>query len=255
MSKKVVYKDSDWWEYQLRVVKAAGEECHCLEEVGFLICELEIAPGQRILDLGCGSGRHIRLLADRCWDCYFTGLDISPLLIEHSKSLTAGSNNETYAEGNMLHVGSYTEKYNAVLMLGATFGLLSHENNEQVLWNVHRALKPGGKLVLQQHDPGHYICKVGTGKLYRAVMPEGTYTVRAGYSSILRQGIGVFQLETTDTIYKRQYPETFMLYTLKEIKKMLIAVGLTPLTAYGNIYLEAYEPGASTEMIIVAQKE
>lgn len=45
-------------------------------EVDFLLEELQLLPGARILDIGCGTGRHAIELARR--DFIVTGVDISP---------------------------------------------------------------------------------------------------------------------------------------------------------------------------------
>src|SRR5579864_6822389 len=45
------------------------------QEVGFLMDELGLRPGMRVLDVGCGPGRHARALAARGIEV--VGLDVS----------------------------------------------------------------------------------------------------------------------------------------------------------------------------------
>src|SRR5579864_9467395 len=45
------------------------------QEVAFLVDELGLQPGRRVLDVGCGPGRHARALAARGVDV--VGLDVS----------------------------------------------------------------------------------------------------------------------------------------------------------------------------------
>src|SRR4051794_41887412 len=46
------------------------------QEVEYLVGALGLEPGQRVLDVGCGPGRHSLALARRGF--YVVGLDLSP---------------------------------------------------------------------------------------------------------------------------------------------------------------------------------
>src|ERR1700761_2152331 len=50
---------------------------------------LNVAPGTRVLDVGCGVGRWSRLLAAR--GAFVTGVDLSPTMIEQSTQRTAAA--------------------------------------------------------------------------------------------------------------------------------------------------------------------
>jgi ubiquinone/menaquinone biosynthesis C-methylase UbiE len=53
------------------------------EEVEFLIEHLGLGAGQRVLDIGCGTGRHsVRLAA---YGCEVTGVDISEGMLAQAK--------------------------------------------------------------------------------------------------------------------------------------------------------------------------
>ena len=60
------------------------------QEVDFLINELELVAGMRVLDVGCGPGRHAIELAKR--GIMVTGVDISERFIQvaHDTAVTAG---------------------------------------------------------------------------------------------------------------------------------------------------------------------
>ncbi|ETP68968.1 methyltransferase type 12 [Planococcus glaciei CHR43] len=46
-----------------------------------------------VLDIGCGEAGYIKKLADRFPDTQFTGIEISPAVVETAKELTAGNDN------------------------------------------------------------------------------------------------------------------------------------------------------------------
>ena len=52
------------------------------QEVDFLIDALGLLPGERVLDLGCGPGRHAALLCERGYDV--TGADRDPVAVAHA---------------------------------------------------------------------------------------------------------------------------------------------------------------------------
>jgi len=54
-----------------------------VQEVDFIVRELGCRPGQEILDIGCGTGRHSLELARRGFRC--TGIDQSPEMLEIGK--------------------------------------------------------------------------------------------------------------------------------------------------------------------------
>jgi cyclopropane fatty-acyl-phospholipid synthase-like methyltransferase len=54
------------------------------QEVDFLVRELGLEPGMRVLDVGCGPGRHARALAQRGMVVH--GVDISARFIELART-------------------------------------------------------------------------------------------------------------------------------------------------------------------------
>jgi ubiquinone/menaquinone biosynthesis C-methylase UbiE len=118
------------------------------QEVDFLIQQLRVRQGARVLDVGCGVGRHSLELARRGY--HMTGIDISPGMIgvaqraaEHERLSAAF----IVQDARQL---DYTDRFDAAICLcEGAFGLAgSIENHLQVLRHVNRALIPGGRLVL-----------------------------------------------------------------------------------------------------------
>lgn len=123
------------------------------QEVGFLVKELGLEPGMRVLDVGCGPGRHVNALA--ALGIETVGLDISQRFVEVGES--AGVEGATFVRGDARAM-TFDEEFDAAISLcQGAFGLggppqtldpFNLENDAAVLEGIRRALRPGGRVAL-----------------------------------------------------------------------------------------------------------
>lgn len=118
------------------------------QEVGFLVDLMGLRPGHRILDVGCGPGRHSLALARR--GMHMTGVDISPRFVEIAAERAAREQlPATFLEQDARTMSFSREFDAAICLCEGAFGLAgSLDNHRSVLQGVHAALKPGGLFVL-----------------------------------------------------------------------------------------------------------
>ncbi|MGP4017212.1 SAM-dependent methyltransferase [Saccharopolyspora sp. 5N708] len=111
---------------------------------------LGLEPGTELLDLACGHGRLANRLAAR--GCQVTGLDYTEVFLEHARAdaETRGVQVE-YVLGDMREL-SWINRFDAVINWFTAFGYFSDEENRRVLEQVHNALRPGGKFVLELNN-------------------------------------------------------------------------------------------------------
>lgn len=121
-------------------------------EVKFLIEELGLPPGCRILDMGCGTGRHAIGLAARGYE--MTGVDWSGGMLDEAKkeAAKAGVEIEWICEDAKKFRSPDTFDAAICLCEGA-FGLLLKdedpvEHDLAILRNLHDSLKPGARIIL-----------------------------------------------------------------------------------------------------------
>jgi SAM-dependent methyltransferase len=105
-----------------------------------------LQPGAAVLDLGCGPGLYASRLAGK--GLRVTGVDYSRRSITYASNYARQHELDiTYRYQNYLELGD-DNHYDAALLIYGDFCPLSPEQRAALLRNVHRALKPGGRFVL-----------------------------------------------------------------------------------------------------------
>jgi SAM-dependent methyltransferase len=111
---------------------------------------LDLHPGMEVLDLGCGNGRIANALARR--GCAVTGLDLMPAFLEQARRMAAEEElAATYHLGDMRTL-PWTGRFDGIVSWMSAYGYFGDEENRQVLGQAYRALKPGGRLLLDLNN-------------------------------------------------------------------------------------------------------
>jgi SAM-dependent methyltransferase len=119
------------------------------QEVAFLVDELGLAAGMRVLDVGCGPGRHAHALARLGLEV--VGVDISERFVELAHRYAPPGATFVRADARALR---YDAEFDAVISLcQGAFGLSDGPGSPldpdgEVLAGMVRALRPGGRLAL-----------------------------------------------------------------------------------------------------------
>jgi SAM-dependent methyltransferase len=123
---------------------------HIEREVAVIWKILDLRSGMEVLDLACGNGRIANALATR--GCLATGLDITPAFLEQARQVAvAGDLTATYHLGDMRAL-PWTNRFDCIVSWMSAYGYFADEENRQVLSEAYRALKPGGKLLLDLNN-------------------------------------------------------------------------------------------------------
>jgi SAM-dependent methyltransferase len=111
---------------------------------GFLPARMGLAPGAKIVDLGCGPGLYCRNLAARGHQ--MTGVDWSENSIRYARELCEGLP-AVFRRASYLEPFGEAE-FDAALLIYEDFGVLPPGDRKTLLGNIDRALKPGGIFAL-----------------------------------------------------------------------------------------------------------
>jgi ubiquinone/menaquinone biosynthesis C-methylase UbiE len=117
------------------------------QEVDFLVDALGLAPGMRVLDVGCGPGRHSLALARRGFAV--VGIDHSPDFIRLARDAAAQQClSVEFAQGDVREL-AYDGEFDAVICLcQGGFGLLGGHDEPAVFARIAAAVRPGGRLAI-----------------------------------------------------------------------------------------------------------
>lgn len=117
-------------------------------EVTFLIDALGLVEGQRVLDVGCGPGRHAHALAKRGMDV--VGIDISQRFIDLAKA--EATDGATFIRMDAREMDWDQEFDAAISLCQGAFGLLAGRGGDDddglVIDRMATALRPGGRLAV-----------------------------------------------------------------------------------------------------------
>lgn len=125
--------------------------------------DMDIQAGDRILDMGCGSGKNASLMAEYIGkDGSITGLDLSPVMQKQFMAKHAGDERISFIRERVDTPFDLKKQFDKVLISFVIHGF-PQEVREQLIRNAHKHLKPGGKLIILDWSefslddmPGHH---------------------------------------------------------------------------------------------------
>jgi 2-polyprenyl-3-methyl-5-hydroxy-6-metoxy-1,4-benzoquinol methylase len=118
-----------------------------LGECDFIEKEIDHNKATKILDIGCGTGRHAIELARRGY--IVVGVDLSDSQLKRAREKASSQNLSIVFEKQDARTLSFVNDFDLVVMLceGAFPLMETDEMNFQILKNASIALKPKGKLI------------------------------------------------------------------------------------------------------------
>ena len=116
-----------------------------------LLRTADLQPGERILDVACGTGVISRLASERVGaDGSVTAIDIAPDMIEVAKSVATPEG--TKIDWRIADAASLAIPDASVDVVLCQMGLMFMENRAAAVAEMHRVLTPSGRLVI--NTPG-----------------------------------------------------------------------------------------------------
>jgi len=112
-------------------------------DVDFLVEELSLVPGSKVLDLFSGTGRHSIEFARR--GIHAVGVELNPEYVGLAKQRAHEAGVAPQFVTGDVRTVPFGSGYDAAIVMWSSFGYFSDEEDRAVIRKVHSALNPGGR--------------------------------------------------------------------------------------------------------------
>lgn len=116
-----------------------------VEQLDLLLQVIQLRPGYRALDIGCGNGMIAEYLSD-CTGAHFTGLDNTPRAIHQAQLRTAAQSDRlTFIVGDINQLELPSGVFDAILSIDSIY---FSKDYTATLRELKTALRPGGQMAI-----------------------------------------------------------------------------------------------------------
>jgi SAM-dependent methyltransferase len=201
---------------------------------------LELRSGWRVLDVGCGAGRHTRAFADRGARCI--GLDLSAALLRLARQSTAAP----LVRADMRHLPIRPASMDLTVNLFTSFGYFERDaEHAAALAEMIGTVKPGGWFVIDFLNPE---------AVRERLVPRQTMELSGEQIEVTRSvsADGRYVCKSIQAPTGKRYFERVRLFTPGQISEMVEDTGLSVRHAFGDYDASPLTP-TSPRTIVMGQ--
>lgn len=219
-----------------------------LKEVDFLIGELKVKPGQQLLDIPCGPGRHSIELAKRGYK--LTGVDISETFI---KTLTEKIKTDNLfietIQADILTV-KLNKRYSGAICMGNSFGYFDFDKMKSFVEKVSSSLEAGSRFI------------INSGMIAESILLNFSKNKSYTFGNLTMDITNIYNVEDSYMVSHLLYTKEgkmekhafkHYVFTLGEVKRLLKLFRFRTVATYNSTDKGKYNLG-DEEIYIVAEK-
>ena len=224
---------SDLW---LDVQRHSKTEAQTNAEADFIEDSLKTGRRSKLLDVPCGTGRHSVELARR-GHCV-TGVDLALSSLREARREAS----ERHQEVRWVHADMrelpWNAEFDGALCLWGSFGYFDDRGNLRFLEALLRALRPGGRFLLDTHVAETLLPRLSQERSWKRVgdtlvLEEPRYDPSSARThtewTLIREG----RTFTNST--------SIRLYTYRELVQLLEGVGFVDFVSFGSLNGDPFE--------------
>ena len=240
-----------YYSNRFRDVVSFDAEGQTEKQVVFIEETVPLTPGVKILDMGCGYGRHAILLAKNGYSV--SGYDLSTDYLEEAKGEARRQGVEVkFARVDMRHMTA-AQEFDVVLSLATSLAFYDDQTNKDIFRRVRRALGEGGTFWFDQADIFSFVNLVSShaksgakalsgGRKYRYTRIFDPHRCVVSHRAVIESEGG-----REESGWDLRY------YTLPEVMQMAKEVGFRVVRTFGGYDSSPY-CSESKRMIVVMEK-
>lgn len=215
-------------------------------EVSFIDDRLGLQKGALILDLACGNGRHAIGLARRGYKV--VGFDLSLAMMARAQEEAETAQQKiNFLHGDMREM-TFENMFDGVTCWGMSFGYFEEEKNLAVLQRMHRALRPGGVLLLDLNNRDYIAPRQPNMVWFEG---EGCICMDETNIDFITSRLKVKRTVMLEDGRTRELDFSIRLYGLNELGKLLHDAGFKVLEVSGQVATPGVFFGSDSPRCIV----
>ncbi len=214
----------------------------------FINDSMGLSSTDRVLDLACGYGRHMKYLSAQS---YVVGIDINVDFLKEAKQWG------DVVAGDMRALPFRALSFTKIYVMFSSFGFFNDHENEASLREISYVLKTGGRVLLDliNREPIVLQLSLTNSRTLRYWSEAGPYVLVA--ESYLDLATGRLYEERIimrewKVVAKRKLD--IRLYSLSEIYRMFRSAGLVIERVYGDYAADSPYLASSPRMIVLGMK-
>jgi SAM-dependent methyltransferase len=240
----------DWWKnfwdesYLHELVSRQGRT---KREINFVEKAMRPKKRGKLLDLGCGIGRHSIELAKRGYNVL--GLDYSSVYLNYARKKSVKTKNVKFVRLDMRKI-NFRKKFDSVINMYTSFGYFSDEENVDVIKKVSVALKRGGKFLIDVVNRDAILKNFR--KNLRKRTPYGVMVHESDFDYSTSRMNSRWKFYRGNKVVKRG-TTSLRMYSFHELKNILEESGLKVVGSYGGFGNSSIDSD-SPRMVLICKK-
>ena len=248
----------DWFEGTfdadyLRIYAHQADPLRAEKEAWEMVRALDLSAGDAVLDCPCGFGRHSLVLARAGFA--IAGADLSKAFLKLAREAAAQDRLKAeFHEADMRALpADFTGRFDGAFSAFTSFGFFdADEDNQKVMDELARAVKPGGRVLIDVRNHLQLIDPVAPRVWFRGqecvVLEEIRYEWRTD------QIVNQREVRFDDGRVRRLPAFRVRAYKPHDLLRMAARAGLMPYDLAGGFDGQPFEPKTSPRIVMVAEK-
>jgi len=227
----------EWFDENYLLIYSHRDKNDAEMQIALLLENIKPEIQDKILDLGCGEGRHVSILKNKGFDV--TGIDLSESLLKSGKSKYPCLK---LLQGDMRNIPG---KFNIILSLFTSFGYFEEDSeNKKVIEGVYDSLEKGGHFWLDFLNSEY---------VRDNIIKDSEFVIGDEFKVCEKREISgnriIKNIFLNKNGEKREYKESVRLFSREELTEILEASGFIIKKVYGNYSGENWEENSPRTII------